>query len=240
MFPTTHWSEVERVGDEDVAGPRPALEGLLCRYLPALRAHLLARGRVKIDDVDDVLQGFVSGKILDQQLIGRADQAKGRFRALLLMSLDRYAVSHHRYRMAGKRDARSTVRLQDADAGNFKRSGRPVTDSFDTAWARELLKEAMRRLRQECEESHRGEVWGVFEHQILAPMLQGPDPLSYAELVKRFGFQSPGQLWHVTRTAKRMFAAAVRSVVREYASDEEDVEQEIGDLRRVMAGRGAG
>jgi len=238
VFPTTHWSEVERVGEEDAAGPRPALEGLLRRYLPALRTHLLLRGRVRGGDVDDALQGFISGKILEQDLIGRADQTKGRFRALLLMSLDRYVVSQHRYRVAEKRDERSNLRLDDVNAGSFTRSG-AATDSFDSAWARELLNEAMRRLREECEATHRGEIWGVFEHQILAPMVHGQRALSYAELVESFGFQSPGQLWHVTRTAKRMFAAAVRAVVGEYASDEEEIEQEIADLHRILSRPGA-
>jgi len=54
-----------------------------------------------------------------------------------------------------------------------------------------------------------------------------------------FAFRSPGQVWHATRTGKQMFARHLRAVVREYAGTDAEVEEELRDLRRILAGAGA-
>ncbi len=79
------------------------------------------------------------------------------------------------------------------------------------------------------------EVWGVFEVRILAPILQGTEPADYRELVERFGLRSPSQASNVLITGKRMFERVLRSVVAEYARDERDVDEEIGELREILA-----
>src|SRR5689334_10019220 len=105
QFPSTHWSIVETVGREDVHGPRPALAELLRRYLPAFRAHLLKRGRVRGNEIDDLLQSFIASKFLEADLVGAADRSRGKFRTLLLTALDRFVISHHRGQYAEKRGA---------------------------------------------------------------------------------------------------------------------------------------
>jgi hypothetical protein len=82
-------------------------------------------------------------------------------------------------------------------------------------------------------------VWGVFQVNLVGPILNGEAPLSYLELVDRFAFRSPGQVWHATRTGKQMFARHLRAVVREYAGTDAEVEEELRDLRRILAGAGA-
>src|SRR5215217_2507880 len=98
-FPSTQWSVVETAGREDSRGDRPALETLLKRYLPALRGHLLCRRAVQPDRIDDLLQGFVTSKVLE----ARGDRNRGRFRTLLLTALDHFVISQVRHDQAAKR-----------------------------------------------------------------------------------------------------------------------------------------
>jgi len=76
---------------------------------------------------------------------------------------------------------------------------------------------------------------GVFECRLLAPALEGTDPVDYGELVRRFGLQSPSQASNVLVTAKRMYARTLRGVVAEYSGDAAEIEAEIGDLHRILA-----
>ena len=113
LLPTTRWSLVQRAGQEPAAPARVAMEELLRKYLPALRIRLLSRRAVRPEVVDDVLQGFVSQKILEHNLLQAADRTKGKFRTLLLTALDRYVISHRRQLSAAKRGAACTVSLDD-------------------------------------------------------------------------------------------------------------------------------
>src|SRR4051812_38640775 len=88
-FPMTQWSLVARAG-QPPAEARAALDVLLRRYAPALRAHLLLDRRMSGDrsKAEDVLQGFVADKVLERNLIALADRERGRFRTFLLAALD--------------------------------------------------------------------------------------------------------------------------------------------------------
>jgi len=234
-FPSTHWSLVGRVGQENGAGQHQALEQLLIRYLPALKAHLLHRRRIASDWASDLLQGFITDKILERRLIERADRGRGKFRTFLLTALDNYVVSEIRRESAKKRspgDAALVTMDEARDHGGLSAS---VSDVFDLAWAREVLAEAVRWMQVECEKSGRTDIWGVFECRVLDPTLGQAEPLPYEQLVERFGFQSPTQASNTLITAKRMFARMLHSVVGEYTRDEAEIDAEIEDLRRILS-----
>jgi transcriptional regulator with XRE-family HTH domain len=75
----------------------------------------------------------------------------------------------------------------------------------------------------------------VFEGRVLAEALQ-ERPLAYEALAERYGLRSPAQAANLLVTAKRMYARLMRSAVGEYERDEAEVDEEIRDLRRILAG----
>jgi DNA-directed RNA polymerase specialized sigma24 family protein len=228
-FPTTSWSLVLRAGQDDTHA-RQALGVLLERYLPALRAHLVLYRRVPADTADDLLQGFVSQKILEQKLIARSDRARGRFRALLLSALNYYMIDETR-----RRRARGGEHVQLGEAGEWDQfADEQPSDVFNAAWARQVVAEAVRRMRQECAALRRADLWTLFEHRVLRPTLYGVDPTPYEQLVPQLRLESAAQASNVLVTAKRMFARMVRGVLSESAENEEEVEEDLRDLGRYL------
>ena len=73
---------------------------------------------------------------------------------------------------------------------------------------------------------------------MIGPALHGTVPSPYAELTTRFCFQSPAEAGNAVLTGRRMFVRVLRSVISEYARDEAEVEEEIADLRSILAGEG--
>ena len=112
----------------------------------------------------------------------------------------------------------------------------PRAISFDLSWARHVIGQAVERVKGECEKSNRADVWGVFQARVLGPTLHENEAPSYAELVERFGFKSPTHASNVLVTGKRMFIRTIRDVVAEYGGSNEEIEEEIRDLHRVLAG----
>jgi RNA polymerase sigma-70 factor (ECF subfamily) len=226
-FPTTQWSLVDRAGRDDAQARRQALGKLVTRYLPALRAHLVYGKRLSPDDADDLLQEFLVGKVLERDLIARANRDLGRFRTFLLTALDRFRIDRLR-RDHARRRAPGGARV-DLDRGPDALPA-STSDAFDVAWARRVIDESLARMRAECEASGRPEVWAVFQCRLLDPITEGCEPVGYETLIERFGFRSPSQASNVLITAKRAFARALRSVVGEYTRDQAEVELEIHEL----------
>src|SRR2546430_1488073 len=65
-FPATQWSLVGRAGHVTGSRRREALGTLLHRYMPAMRTHLVLARRMSPDQADDLIQGFVTDKIIEQ------------------------------------------------------------------------------------------------------------------------------------------------------------------------------
>ena len=86
--------------------------------------------------------------------------------------------------------------------------------------------------------SGRADLWGVFQCRVMAPILEGAQPVDYGQLVERFGLKSPAHAWNVLITAKRIFARTLRSVVAEYCRDDDEIESEIAELRGILARSG--
>ena len=239
-FPLTSWGLVGRANREHGAGGREALGALLVRYQPALRARLVVERRIPPDVANDLLQGFITDRVIAQNLVARADREKGKFRTLLLTALDRHVVDQFRAATARKRTSgRAPVPLEAAAGVRDPSPGATPGAAFDVEWAKQVIAEAVDRMRAECHAAGRADLWGVFASRVLHVAVDGAEPLPYDRLVERFGFATPVQAANALVTAKRMFARALRSVVARYAGDACEVDREVEELRGILAGRGA-
>ena len=224
-FPSTQWSLIVSAHDQDSVGQRAALGKVLRLYLPALRAHLLYYRSIDSDRVEDFLQGFVTDQILQRDLLAKANAARGRFRSFLLRSLENYVINKHQ-REARRRE----VDLKEEPAE------RTTSDIFEVEWARQLLQETLRRMREECERKGQPALWGLFECRVVGPTLTGSPPPAYNSLVDRFGFRSAEQASNALVTAKRQFERTLRRVIAETecVTSDKDIEAEIADLCEIL------
>jgi RNA polymerase sigma-70 factor (ECF subfamily) len=238
-FAATQWSLVERAGQATVQTRKASLSTLLQRYLPALRAHLRIDKRFPAQIVEDLLQGFVADKIVEQNLIGHADPAKGKFRSFLLVSLNRYVVDQLRREGSAKRLGSGVALPEGMDQEHFTSREAGPSEQFDIAWARELVAQALRQMRDECQTLGRPEIWGVFECRIVRPAFDGIEATPYEELIEKFALETPLAAYNLLTTGKRMFTRMLRWVAAEYAEDETLADQEIDDLKSVLSRIGA-
>lgn len=239
-FPTTRWSWIEEARQEDAAGDRRLLDRLLRSYLPALRSHLVSRWSLRPEQADDLLQDFITNRVLEHDLLAVADERRGKFRTLLLTSLDRYAISRRRHDEAGKRAGGRIIPLEETTAGPVSDSHAPgESSSFDVVWVRQVLKETLARMKRQCRMGRQAQLWTVFERRILGPILEDAEPTDYEELARVLGLRSASQARNTLTTAKRMFARVLRKVVGEYTLDETQITGEIKELRETLVKAGA-
>lgn len=232
LFPSTPWSLVGRAGQSDTAVQRQALAELLQHYLSALHSYLTHVRRIPVDRAEDLLQEFLVSKILEEDLIRRVDQKRGRFRTFLLASLDRFLISVHRFETAQKRCA--PMQAIESQPDTLACEMQPQ-DAFDLAWARQILQQTTALMEEECRRTNRLDVWGVFKHRILVAVTDPEQVMPYEELVEKYHLKSPAHAANILITAKRMYTRMLRIVIGEYELDNEGIDAEIADLRGILS-----
>lgn len=225
---------MDRAQQTDESARHVALSQFVQRYLPALRAHLVIEQRMAADRADDLLQGFVADKIIEQRLLDHADAGRGKFRSFLLVTLNHYIISQHRSDTAAKR-APGEGLSELGELAHQVAGGIDPAKSFNIAWARELIADALRRMEAECIASKRPDLWSIFQGRIVRPAFEAEEPVSYETLVKELNLAAPLEACRLLTTAKRMFARNLRSAASEYAGDQGDTDAEIEDLRQTLA-----
>ncbi|HSZ60080.1 MAG TPA: hypothetical protein VK797_30835 [Tepidisphaeraceae bacterium] len=231
-FPSTHWSLVVCAAGDAGEAQRRALSDLLNRYAPALRTCLVARRSLEPSEADDLVQEFLAAKVVEDGLIGKADQQRGRFRTFLLTALDRFVSNELRNRRAQKRGNGAVMAL--ADAEEIATASGPH-EAFDAAWAREVIAQATWRMRERCLRDGREDVWRVFESRVLGPIADGGEPAPYEQLARDLNLASVDAAANLLTTAKRTFTRALRSVIGEYEKDKDRIDDEIRDLRAALS-----
>jgi DNA-directed RNA polymerase specialized sigma24 family protein len=234
-FPVTRWTMVDQAATISSDAGFQALEKLLLRYRPALKAHLVYVKKVSREQADDYIQSFIAGKILQSEILRHADKEKGKFRTFLLTAFDRFIKNEIEKQQAKKRSpAGGFAPLDEAmDATNFD-SGSSVM--MDLVWAQEIINQAIQEVHAECRQSNREHFWKIFDARIIQPIMQGGKPVGYEELLKSTGFESPMQASNALITTKRIFVRTIKKIIGQYAENDEDIQQELDELRRVLAG----
>ena len=93
--------------------------------------HLIQKG-TDADRADELLQGFILSKVLEQQLAGRADAQRGKFRTFLLTALNNYVRDEVRREKADKRSPGRLLDIQECP--NEAPSADEPSEAFDVEW----------------------------------------------------------------------------------------------------------
>jgi len=224
----TRWSLVARAQDLDDAARTTALNTLLETYLPVLKWYLTRHSGLDAHKREDLIQGFVAKKILDQSILMKADRSRGRFRSFLLGAFQNYIRDELRRGGHGGH----LLPLEEADG--VSADDADMERELRQAWVRHVVAQATESMQSECTTQNRGDVWAIFESRLLAPMIDGEKPESYDVLVARLGLQSPSQASNLLVTAKRMFARHLHSVVAETVASPDQVEEELQELKMCL------
>ncbi|MEP6810020.1 MAG: sigma-70 family RNA polymerase sigma factor [Chthoniobacterales bacterium] len=239
-FGTTRWSIIlaASAGSEDAS--RTAMAELCRAYWRPIFAFVCRRGNSPADAQDLTQDFFVT--VLSGNLLQRADPERGRFRSLLLKSLQNFLVNEHTKRGAEKRGgAVEFVSWDDwmTEAPSHLSLSRRVLDSsspeklFDIRWAATVVERALARLREEYEAAGRRRVFDSLKSYLAAER----NEISLAQSASFLGVPdaSVKRLLHQLRVRYR---ALLREEVASTVATEEDVEDEVRHLCAVLAGQG--
>ena len=222
---------VSLVGATTSDEQRRALGVLLDRYLPALRAHLLHKRRLAADAADDLLQEFVSAKVLEQRLLEQPDRARGKFRTFLLTAFRNFIADDHDRSSALKRGGGEVVLSLDyasVEAEVLETVADTATpeQAYAREWALHVLSRALQAIEQEYEDEGNPEEFAAFRQHLSCG--DAPRP-SYQDMGRALGV-SESVVRNRLHAARKRYARSILQVIRSYTATEEDAQEELRDL----------
>ena len=233
VFELTRWDLIRLARDEDPADyarhqSARALNQLCEIYRAPVLAYLTQRTFTP-HDAEDLAQEFFTQRICPD-LFANATAHKGRFRALLLVTLKNFVRDHVDRERTEKRGGKvKFVRLEEAD-GSCSDAGTADDVSFDACWAKTVVDRALTQVRRAF--SERGDATSF---EALVKFIG--DPAAGADLdeaARRLGITVNALHVRVSRL-RALYARCVRDELARTVASPDEIEPEIRYLLDVLA-----
>jgi RNA polymerase sigma-70 factor (ECF subfamily) len=233
-FATTHWSVVLAAGDAASGNGHEALEKLCAAYWYPLYAFVRREGYAPAD-AQDLTQGFFA-RVLEKNYFAQVDRRRGKFRSFLLASLRHYICDEYDRTRALKRGGGAPAISWDEKSAEERYALEPADEMdaeriFERRWALTVLEEARKRLRMECAESGKADLY-----EQLKSFLSGETSTrTYAEVAARLGMSESAVKSAVPRLRRR-YQELVREEIAHTVNSQTEVDEEIRHLIAVIGG----
>ena len=238
-FVTTRWSLIlSGACSQDGGKQVQAALAELCRIYWRPIFFFIARRGYPPEDAEDLTQDFFV-RILNGDWLQKADPARGRFRSLLLTTLQNFLNDAGDRSRARKRggdisfvpwDSWMAERPSEFALSKEALNSWPAERIFDAGWAATVVERALRRLQEECESKGRSRVFNILSAYLGAER----DDLSYASLAAKLRVREATVkklLYHMRQRYRFLLRDEVARTVAEPA----DVEDELRYLCSTLA-----
>jgi RNA polymerase sigma-70 factor (ECF subfamily) len=200
-------------------------------YWPPVYAYIRKRAP-SAEHAEDLTQSFFA-RFLERNYVARAERKRGRFRSFLMTSVENFLCDEYDRATSLKRGGgQASLSL---DAALMKEENEPAATmtpalAFEKRWARTLLAQVMRRLREDYLGTSRGP---LFEN-LQSHLWGDASAIPYDELARQLGTSKV----HLRVSAHRMrqrYREILREEIAQTLSSADDIEDEIRYLLQVVS-----
>ncbi len=224
-FPSTSMSMVARSAE---GARRDHFERLASAYWKPIY-YFVRRSWSKSDaDAKDLTQSFLI-HVLENDVIGKFDPARGNFRGYLKQCLRHFMTVDARNAAAQKRGGgRTIVAIDCIDPGQVPASQGSADDDFDRDWSQAVLDRALRETESRLREAGKRENFEILRAYAYGP--EGAEPPSYADVGKSFGL-SATDVANRLRMVRQELRERVLAIISEYVSSDDDI---VAEASRII------
>ena len=232
VFVTTHWSVVLGARDKDSPTSEAARERFCRMYWPPLYAFIRRDGK-SVDDAKDLTQEFLS-RFLHRDGLNHLLDQRAKFRSFRLKFLKNFLADQRDWANAQKRGSGQNWISLDACEAEERDALGPVDgltadQIYDRRWARAVMDEAARRLRQEYAGRGKSELFEQLKD--LQPGEHGQK--SYTEIGASFGLTEQA-VKNAALRFRRRYGELLREEIAQTVDTPAEVEAEVQHLMQVF------
>lgn len=225
-MPSTIWTLIGNAR----AGDRAELNLLLRKYRPPILASIRKTIRDPEEAEDIVQQVLVT--LVEDDILAKADRAKGRFRCLL-WAVTRHVISERRRSDAavkrGGGQKPMSLSTAKGDSANLLIENLieapSVDETFDALWVDNLVRLGMSRLREDCRKNQTSYFGALFAYV--------NDGLDYADIARKFSVTVTDvkNYLHQARASLRRF---VLEEIQAYSSSRSEYDAEVAYMMKFL------
>jgi RNA polymerase sigma factor (sigma-70 family) len=232
-FQPTRWTIVLTAREGDTAQAKEALEQLCKTYWSPLHSYIRSRGHSR-EKAEDLTQAFFC-HLLERNFLGAVDRKRGKFRSFLLASANYFLANERDFDHAQKRGGGQPLLSLDADEDEAVRVTEPADDLtperiYEQEWARTLLRQALRKLRQEYAQNNKAEWFDRLKDFLEEKKSQ----TGYSAIAAELGMTPNTAAVTVYRMRQRL-GELVRTEVAQTVGHPSEVDGEMRHILRVLS-----
>ena len=232
-FPLTNWDILQLLRTGDAKQRAGMLGEIVTLYGPPLFA--LARHEsqpaLSRQDCEDLVGDFFL-KCVQDDVIERADPAKGRFRNFLARSFKNFMLNWIRDRSAQVRAPSGGFVSLHTLVDRHGRALEPLAgesgeEILDRVFRLSLFECALTAFEQACCSSGQEKKFRVYVRREITPEREGTRVPSYSALADEFGFPSEDAVGRAVRTARDEFRLLLLALIKKDAVSAKEAEAEF-------------
>ena len=233
-FHATRWSLVfQAAQSSEPQRAEAALAELYRTYHYPLYVFARDRGRRSAEDAGDLVQDFFL-RVVEKNVLGAADPARGKFRSFLLGAFKNLIVTQWRDANRQKRGGGAVHVPLDFDDAEQRFVAEGLADTaaapdalYDIHWARALVDGVLARLKSEC---------SAAEFAALSPGITGArGEVPLTETAAALGLSEAAAKSRIHRF-RQLWARLIREEVARTVEDPADVDAELRHLLTCLRG----
>lgn len=224
-FPSTRWTCVQRICSGDKAEARAAMEEVCQTYWRPLYGFAISMNSSH-QDAEDCVQGFLA-RVSSEDFFEDVSPHAGKLRSYLLVSFKRYIYDSWKKESSQKRGGTS----RNLPLDEFLLADNQASDparAYDQEWAKVVVDDTHERLKNRYIEQGNEEIYHELE-----PYIDG-SPLEDTEATAQKLNLSSVALKSAVHRIRRRFGDELKKVVAETVHSEDDVDEEIRWLIKVL------
>jgi RNA polymerase sigma-70 factor (ECF subfamily) len=228
-FPETAWSLVVSAGRQTSEQSVQALEKLCSIYWYPIYAYLRRKGN-HAEAARDLTQEFFT-RLVEKNYVASARHEQGRFRAFLLMAVQRFLLNEADRTRAIKRGGEAPNDSLDSNTAEERYRREPSTDTtpetlYERRWALMVLELAKNRLKSRYPEDRL---------TVMMPFVAGEAPRGACEVAAADLGMSEGSFKVAVHRLRQQYQLSLRAEIADTVSSESEVMSEIQYLLAVLS-----
>ncbi len=235
-FATTQWHVVRQSTEGPDWKRVEALNQICARYGPALTEFVKRQFQLPEPEAEELVQQFVTDRVLAKNLLQMATPSKGKFRTFLMTSMKHFVLDQFRRQNSDKRrPPNGFVPMDELQNETMVNSGPDDQKTFDESFVRQIIAESIHRTHEYCISKGQQEIWEILYERVLIPHLEERDPVEYDTLVEELKLRNRAEAQNKLATGKRTFQRCFREVIMEFTASAEEFEEEWAYLSRFFS-----
>jgi len=233
-FMNTPWTDILSMKMLSQDDRRGKLDSLFRKYWRPVYFFIRRKGKGN-EEAKDLAQAFFA-KMIDVDIVNRANPDKGRFRNYLLASVTRFIASPEGRKTEGKlsypKGTAFIHQMSSEDMPDIEPSHDATPEKeFNRQWAISLLNNILTKLREMCESANSPDSFTVFEKRLLT----GTSPYgANMRIADEMGIKVSEVEAHYKK-ALRWYRYLLRQEVAACVEKPSEIEDEIRDLWHILA-----